>query len=64
MNSNTLEQELNKKIAYMDRENFANFIKRCCARYNKYHRDKITDYSLYHHDELISYSFLRGEVDE
>ena len=64
MNSKTLEQDLAKKIAYMDRESFAKFITRCCIMYNKYHHNDITDYSLYHHDEVTNYSFLEGERDE
>ena len=58
MNSKTLEQDLAKKIAYMDRESFANFITKCCVMYNRYHHDNITEYSLYHRDEINSHSFI------
>lgn len=57
MNSKTLEQDLAKKIAYMDDKSFANFITRCCIMYNKYHNDRVSDFSLYHLDRVTEISF-------
>lgn len=64
MNSKTLEQELAKKIAYMDNKSFANFITRCCIIYNEGHHNKISDFSLYHLDRVTEISFVEGDTDD